>query len=72
MALKEALERAFGDIDISINPENPRRGSFECVLLKEDGSSIVMWSGIDKGPPRKLKFPDHQVVVTRLQCELKL
>jgi len=72
VALKEAFERAFDGIDVSINPEKPRRGSFECVLLKEDGSSIVLWSGIDKGSPRKLKFPDHQDVITRLQNELKL
>jgi len=48
----------------------PRRGSFECVLIKEDGSSVILWSGIEKGPPRKLKFPDHQDVISQLHKEL--
>lgn len=70
MSLKKALEHAFGNIDVSINPEKPRRGSFECLLVKKDGNNVVLWSGIDKGPPRKLKFPDHQEVISQLEKEL--
>lgn len=64
------LEHAFDKVEVVINPEKPRRGSFECVLVKQDGSNAVLWSGIDKGPPRKLKFPDHQEIISRLEKEL--
>lgn len=38
-----------------------RRGSFEITVSKKKGSSgnaTLIWSGIAKGPPRKLKFPE--------------
>lgn len=38
-----------------------RRGSFEITLSKKKtvtGNSTLIWSGIAKGPPRKLKFPE--------------
>ncbi|RWS05557.1 selenoprotein H-like protein [Dinothrombium tinctorium] len=38
-----------------------RRGSFECVFIQLSASGepveTTIWSGLQKGPPRKLKFP---------------
>ncbi|RDD45983.1 Selenoprotein H [Trichoplax sp. H2] len=61
--LVKALQTAFPKIESQVNPEKPRRGSFECYLSKEDGDKILLWSGIKLGPPRKLKFPDPDVIV---------
>lgn len=38
-----------------------RRGSFEVTISKKKGSTAsatLIWTGISKGPPRKLKFPE--------------
>lgn len=39
-----------------------------CFVVLEETS---LWTGIKKGPPRKLKFPQPHVVVTALQEALK-
>uniref|UniRef100_A0A673YWF1 Selenoprotein H n=1 Tax=Salmo trutta TaxID=8032 RepID=A0A673YWF1_SALTR len=35
------------------------------------GSTVCLWSGIKKGPPRKLKFPEPEVVVPTLEKALQ-
>jgi len=35
-----------------------KRGSFEITLTRDDGEQVVVWTGVKRGPPRKLKFPD--------------
>ncbi|KPP73622.1 selenoprotein H-like [Scleropages formosus] len=62
--LREALEASNPELKVQINPEKPRRNSFEVTLFGEG-------KGIKKGPPRKLKFPDPAVVVSSLQEVLK-
>lgn len=37
----------------------------------EGDKEVVLWSGIKKGPPRKLKFPDPAEVVSALKEALK-
>ncbi|KAK7137760.1 hypothetical protein R3I94_013419 [Phoxinus phoxinus] len=37
----------------------------------EGDKETVLWSGIKKGPPRKLKFPDPAEVVSALKEVLK-
>ncbi|NWZ20564.1 SELH protein, partial [Asarcornis scutulata] len=69
-AVSEALREAVADLAVDINPEKPRRNSFEVSLVKEDGSTVELWSGIGKGPPRKLKFPDPAAVVEALKSSL--
>uniref|UniRef100_A0A8C2U417 Selenoprotein H n=1 Tax=Coturnix japonica TaxID=93934 RepID=A0A8C2U417_COTJA len=67
----EALRGAVSALAVEINPRQPRRNSFEVSLVKEDGSSEYgLWSGIGKGPPRKLKFPEPEVVVEALRSSL--
>uniref|UniRef100_A0A8U8BD16 Uncharacterized protein n=1 Tax=Geospiza parvula TaxID=87175 RepID=A0A8U8BD16_GEOPR len=56
-----ALRGAMAQLPVDINPRPPRRNSFEVSLVKEDGSTVELWSGIGKGPPRKLKFPQALV-----------
>uniref|UniRef100_A0A8D0HC68 Selenoprotein H n=1 Tax=Sphenodon punctatus TaxID=8508 RepID=A0A8D0HC68_SPHPU len=70
-AVSEVLRHAFTDLTVEINPEKPRRNSFEVSLLKEDGSKVELWSGIKKGPPRKLKFPEPDRVVEMLKGSLE-
>uniref|UniRef100_A0A8D2LI32 Selenoprotein H n=2 Tax=Varanus komodoensis TaxID=61221 RepID=A0A8D2LI32_VARKO len=69
-AVSQALQQAFPDALVEINPEKPRRNSFEVALLKEDGSRVELWTGLKKGPPRKLKFPEPNNVVELLKGNL--
>ncbi|KAH1172113.1 hypothetical protein KIL84_007731 [Mauremys mutica] len=69
-AVSQALRRTVANVVVEINPETPRRNSFEVSLVKEDGSTVELWSGIKKGPPRKLKFPEPQKVADVLKSSL--
>uniref|UniRef100_A0A672IVC2 Selenoprotein H n=1 Tax=Salarias fasciatus TaxID=181472 RepID=A0A672IVC2_SALFA len=66
--VKSALLAANPELNVVLNPEKPRRNSFEVTLL--DGKTSL-WTGIKKGPPRKLKFPPPDAVVAALQEALK-
>uniref|UniRef100_G3QGP1 Selenoprotein H n=1 Tax=Gorilla gorilla gorilla TaxID=9595 RepID=G3QGP1_GORGO len=66
-ALSQALRLEAPELPVKVNPTKPRRGSFEVTLLRPDGSSAELWTGIKKGPPRKLKFPEPQEVVEELK-----
>uniref|UniRef100_A0A8C0WVW6 Selenoprotein H n=1 Tax=Castor canadensis TaxID=51338 RepID=A0A8C0WVW6_CASCN len=59
-AVSQALRQEAPELPVKVNPSKPRRGSFEVTLLRPDGSSSELWTGIKKGPPRKLKFPEPQ------------
>ncbi|NXF40430.1 SELH protein, partial [Nyctibius bracteatus] len=69
-AVSEALRGAMAHLPVDINPRQPRRNSFEVSLVKEDGSTVELWSGIGKGPPRRLKFPQPEAVVEALKSSL--
>lgn len=56
---------------MDINFDKPRRGAFECTLFKEDDSEVLVWTGLKKGPPRKLKFPESEDVVKEIKKALK-
>jgi len=45
------------ELCVVINPEKPRKGSFD-ISLEKDGKLEVLWSGLKKGPPRSDKFPE--------------
>ncbi|KAF3838453.1 hypothetical protein F7725_010221 [Dissostichus mawsoni] len=68
--VKSALLAAHPDLTVVSNPEKPRRNSFE-ITLQDGGKETSLWTGIKKGPPRKLKFPEPDVVVAALQDALK-
>lgn len=42
-----------------------------CFLHVSFIIEVVLWTGIKKGPPRKLKFPDPAEVVSALEEALK-
>lgn len=42
-----------------------------CLCISFSWAEVVLWSGIKKGPPRKLKFPDPAEVVSALKEALK-
>lgn len=46
------------DFELVLNENGkPKRGSFEIFVAKGDKKEKI-WSGVEKGPPRKDKFPD--------------
>lgn len=55
------------NFELLINEHGPpRRGAFEIsVLRKVDDTSdaTLIWSGLKKGPPRRLKFPETQDII---------
>jgi len=65
--LTEALREEFGEVEATMNAKAPRRGTFEIVILKDDDSEVLLWSGHKKGPPRKNKFPDAQVIIDAIK-----
>jgi len=36
----------------------------------DDDESSLVWSGIKKGPPRKQKFPDLEVVLKEIENQM--
>uniref|UniRef100_A0A8C7FCS9 Selenoprotein H n=1 Tax=Oncorhynchus kisutch TaxID=8019 RepID=A0A8C7FCS9_ONCKI len=70
--VRVALLAAYPDLTVVLNPQKPRSKSFEVILFEgEKGKDVCLWSGIKKGPPRKLKFPEPEVVVSALEKALK-
>uniref|UniRef100_A0A8C7TNQ0 Uncharacterized protein n=1 Tax=Oncorhynchus mykiss TaxID=8022 RepID=A0A8C7TNQ0_ONCMY len=59
--VRVALLAARPDLIVVLNPQNPQSKSFE-VMLGRKGSTRYVWSGIKKDPPRKLKFPEPEVL----------
>lgn len=68
--VREALADSHPQLKVTINPHKPRRNSFEITLMDGERAD-VLWSGIKKGPPRKLKFPEPAEVVTALKQALE-
>jgi len=62
-------------MECTINPaehlaaSKPRSKSFE-VMLVESGVKREVWTGVKKGPPRSLKFPDHDKIVEAVEAML--
>ncbi|CAG9800477.1 unnamed protein product [Chironomus riparius] len=58
--LKKAIPEEF-DSQLILNENGkPKRGSFEIFVTKDDGKKSQIWTGLSKGPPRKLKFPGYE------------
>ncbi|PRP85676.1 hypothetical protein PROFUN_06510 [Planoprotostelium fungivorum] len=68
-ALVARLEEEFPSADIEV--KLGRKNSFEVDISIKEGPSVSVWSGINLGPPRKLKWPDHDVVVQRIRDHLE-
>lgn len=69
------LSSAFSGLDLESKlnpgPDKPKRGSFEITLVLKNGEKVLVWSGLKKGPPRKEKFPDPNVLVKNVKDKLK-
>ncbi|MPC29972.1 Selenoprotein H [Portunus trituberculatus] len=68
----DSIRSMFPDIEVELNPKKPRSKTFECSLFQitvifEDGESVLVWSGLKKGPPRRLKFPEASNVLTSIE-----
>ncbi|PVU96558.1 hypothetical protein BB561_001097 [Smittium simulii] len=50
-------------LKMDVNKTKPKRGSFE-IFFVANNKEVQIWSGISKGPPRKLKFPDTSIIVS--------
>lgn len=66
MALVESLREKYGDVEADLNPSVPRRGSFEIIVVRDGEEDVTVWSGLEKGPPRKLKFPEAEQIVAEI------
>lgn len=66
------LSALFPDknFQMSINDLGPpRRGAFEVTISKKKGGKVdasLLWSGLKKGPPRREKFPEANVISDNL------
>ncbi|KAK3864207.1 hypothetical protein Pcinc_030091 [Petrolisthes cinctipes] len=63
----DGIRKKFPDIEVELNPKKPRSKTFEITITFDDGESVLVWSGLKKGPPRKLKFPDVAEVIETIQ-----
>jgi len=61
--LSDTGDLCVDDVETAFNEEKPRRGAFEITVVFDDESKADVWSGVKKGPPRKLKFPDADQLV---------
>jgi selT/selW/selH-like putative selenoprotein len=59
-----AAAEAVPGLGLVLNPAGrPARGSFEIALEARDGAEPVeVWSGLRRGPPRRLKFPEPEEI----------
>ena len=62
-----------GDVDVALNEVEgkPKRGSFEITVTTSDGVEVLVWSGIKKGPPRKEKFPDAELLAAEVAKKIQ-
>ena len=37
----------------------------------DNGSTVEVWDGKSKGPPRKLKFPDKDEILDKIKSEVE-
>ncbi|CRK90370.1 CLUMA_CG003988, isoform A [Clunio marinus] len=53
------------NFELELNSEGkPKRGSFEIHIIKAGSDKkIEIWSGLNRGPPRKEKFPTSESLV---------
>jgi len=65
--LTEGIRAEYPDIKVELNPSKPRSKSFEITVTYDDEKDVVVWTGVKKGPPRKLKFPEMSEVLKEIK-----
>ena len=73
VALLSAAPFASTSIVSSMNSgeTKPRRGAFEITIEREDGKTLIVWTGLKLGPPRRLKFPEPDVLLAAIKAFLE-
>ncbi|XP_073828101.1 selenoprotein H [Musca autumnalis] len=65
-------ERQFALIRNGYGKQQPREGTFEIEFSQNARTSRhCLWSGMDKGPPRRDKFPNFDNLMPSIQKILK-
>ena len=67
-----ALCNASTETKINVGEIKPRRGSFEITIESEDGKNTLLWTGLNRGPPRRLKFPEPGEMLAEAKNFLKM
>ena len=66
-----AVEAAIPTIRAAGIGEKGRSKSFEIFLtVDKGGEEKLLWSGRKLGPPRRLKFPEVDHIVSKVTCEV--
>jgi len=68
--ITNGIREKFPDVEVELNASKPRSKSFEITVTFDDDESSLVWSGIKKGPPRKNKFPDLEVVLKEIENQM--
>ena len=59
---KSEPEVVFNSKDKLEGKKAAKRGSFEVFVTLKGKKEVKIWSGLELGPPRKLKFPDEDAL----------
>jgi len=51
------LQAEFSGVEIKVNEKAPRKKSLEVSIVLKNQEPKLLWSGLERGPPRDLKFP---------------
>ena len=67
-SLSQKLLKLYPNVDISGIDEKGEKNSFEISISTSEGiKDKKIWSGLNKGPPRKLKFPSIHSLVQEIK-----
>ena len=58
---------AFADSGFESDVKTGKKGAFEITVTLDDGKDVLVWSGLNRGPPRKDKFPDAETLLEEIK-----
>lgn len=74
MSASEDTKIMAENLTLALNEKGkPPRGSFEIFVQKsdkKDTEGVQVWSGKNKGPPRKDKFPEASAIIDDIKKAL--
>ncbi len=60
-----------GKLETELNPDGKsRKGAFEITVTLDDGRVVSVWSGLNRGPPRKDKFPEAEDLLDAIKKQI--
>lgn len=54
-----------------VQRKGSKRGEFEVRVKTPAGKLVTLHSGLKLGPPRRLKWPDHEEIVPKIVAALR-